>query len=77
MLSIDVQEKTVICHLQKLMDESGLNIAQLSRLIGITQNTIRGYVQNRFNRIDCEIAVKLCTHFDVSFGEMFEIVEVK
>ncbi len=75
MLSVDTQQKTVICNLQKMMDEKGLNIAQLSRLIGITQNTIRNYVQNRFNRIDCEIAIKLCSYFDVSFGEMFEIVK--
>jgi putative transcriptional regulator len=77
MLSVDTEQKTVICNLQKLMGEKGLNIAQLSRTIGITQNTIRGYVQNRFNRIDCEVAIKLCNHFGVQFGEMFEIVEDK
>lgn len=75
MLSVDTQEKTVICNLQKMMRDKGLNIAQLSRLINVTENTIRNYVQNRFNRIDCEIAIKLCSHFGVSFGEMFEIVE--
>ena len=75
MLDVDIQQKTVICNLQKMMDAKGLNIAQLSRLIGITQNTIRSYVQNRFNRIDCEVAIKLCNYFDVSFGDMFEIAK--
>ncbi|WP_035139276.1 helix-turn-helix domain-containing protein [Fischerella sp. PCC 9605] len=75
MISVDVGQKIVICNLQKYMEDSDLNITQLSKIIGVTQNTIRSYVQNRFNRIDCEVAIKICNHFDVSFGEMFEIVK--
>lgn len=73
MQSIAIESKTVICNLDKLMKEKDLNITQLSKAVSITQNTIRSYVQNRFNRIDCEVAIKLCNFFGVSFGEMFEI----
>jgi len=75
MQSVAIESKTVICNLGRFMEERDLNITQLSKAIQITQNTIRGYVQNRFNRIDCEVAIKLCNFFGVSFGEMFEIVE--
>ena len=71
----EVRTYTVVCNLHRYMDEQGLNITQLSKAIGITQNTIRSYVQNRFNRIDCEVAAKICAHFDVSFGDMFEIAK--
>ena len=64
----------MVCNLQRYMKQRNLNIAQLSREIGISQTTIRGYVQNRFNRIDCEIAIKICSYFETTFGEMFEIV---
>lgn len=63
----------MICNLQNYMDKQQLNISQLSREINVTQNAIRGYVKNRFSRIDCEIAGKLCEYFKCSFGDMFEI----
>jgi putative transcriptional regulator len=75
MQSVTIESKTVICNLQKFMKDRDLNITQLSKAIQVTQNTIRGYFRNRFDRIDCEVAIKLCNYFDVSFGEMFEIVE--
>lgn len=75
MQSVAIGSKVVICNLEKMMKDRELNITQLSKATQITQNTIRGYVQNRFNRIDCEVAIKLCNFFGVSFGEMFEIVE--
>jgi hypothetical protein len=42
----------------------------------ITKRYIRGYVKKSFNRIDCQVAIKLCTYFDTSMGEMFVIKEV-
>ena len=55
------------------MDEKEINLTQLASELEITQNTVRTYMKNRFSRIDCEIAVKMCKFFNCSFGEMFEI----
>jgi plasmid maintenance system antidote protein VapI len=74
--SIDVEHKVMMCKLKEYMDAKRLNIAQLSREVGITENAIRGYVKKLFNRIDCQLAIKLCTYFDTSMGEMFVIKEV-
>ena len=52
-----------------------INIAQLARKIGLTENTIRGYVKNSFSRIDCEVAITLCDYFGATMGEMFAVVE--
>ena len=57
------------------MNAKELNIAQLSREVGVTENAIRGYAKNRFNRIDCQVAIKLCDYFQVGIGEMFELQE--
>ncbi|MDJ0618273.1 MAG: helix-turn-helix transcriptional regulator [Calothrix sp. MO_192.B10] len=69
-------EKVIICQLKQYMDEKQLNIAQLSREVGVTENAIRGYVKNSFSRIDCQVAIKLCTYFQVNVGDMFDIKEV-
>lgn len=74
MINLKIQEKTMICNLDKFMSERELTIRKLASDIGITENTVRSYSKNRFNRIDCEVAVKLCNYFGVSVGEMFEIV---
>jgi DNA-binding Xre family transcriptional regulator len=57
------------------MDTEGLNIAQLSREIGVTENAIRGYVKNSFSPIDCQVVIKICDYFQVNVGEMFVIKE--
>ena len=58
------------------MEDKQINIAQLSREVGITENAVRGYAKNTFNRIDCQVAVKLCDYFGVTIGDMFQIREV-
>jgi putative transcriptional regulator len=68
--------KIMICRLKKFMDEKGLNIAQLSKEVEVTENAIRGYSKNSFSRIDCQVAIKLCSYFQVEVGEMFVIKEV-
>ncbi|MBD2772883.1 helix-turn-helix transcriptional regulator [Iningainema sp. BLCCT55] len=67
--------KIMFCKLKQYMDAQGLNIAQLSREIGVTENAIRGYVKNSFSRIDCQVAIKICDYFQVNVGEMFVIKE--
>ncbi len=58
------------------MEDKQINIAQLAREVGITENAVRGYAKNTFNRIDCQVAVKLCDYFGVTIGDMFQIREV-
>jgi DNA-binding Xre family transcriptional regulator len=57
------------------MDSANINIAQLSREVGVTENAIRGYAKNSFSRIDCQTAIKLCDYFQTSVGDMFYIKE--
>ena len=66
----------MICRLKKFMDDKGLNIAQLSKEVEVTENAIRGYSKNSFSRIDCQVAIKLCSYFQVEVGEMFVIKEI-
>ncbi|MBD2667311.1 helix-turn-helix domain-containing protein [Richelia sinica] len=69
-------KKVMVCRLKNYMEEKQINIAQLAREVGITENAVRGYAKNTFNRIDCQVAIKLCDYFGVSIGEMFQIREV-
>ncbi|MFM5888946.1 MAG: helix-turn-helix domain-containing protein [Dolichospermum sp.] len=66
----------MICKLKNYMEDKQINIAQLAREVGITENAVRGYAKNTFNRIDCQVAIKLCDYFGVSIGDMFQIREV-
>jgi putative transcriptional regulator len=66
-------ESRMYCSLKSYMDSKNLNIAQLSREVGVTENAIRSYAQNRFSRIDNATAIKLCSYFGVSMGDMFQI----
>ncbi|MTJ49115.1 helix-turn-helix transcriptional regulator [Dolichospermum sp. UHCC 0259] len=68
-------EKIMVCKLKDLMDKRNLNIAQLAREVGMTETTIRAYMKNTFSRIDCQNAVKLCSYFGVTIGDMFDIVD--
>ena len=71
---IRLMKCTSVSNLKTCMKNEEINIAQLARKIGVTENTIRGYVKNSFSRIDCEVAITLCDYFGTTFGEMFEIV---
>lgn len=66
----------MLCKLKNYMEDKQINIAQLAREVGITENAVRGYAKNTFNRIDCQVAVKLCDYFGVTVGDMFQIREV-
>lgn len=70
-----MEETLVICNLSQYMEDKELNITQLATELSVTTNTIRSYAKNRFSRIDCTIASKLCRYFGVSIGEMFELKE--
>lgn len=69
-------KRIMICRLKTYMEEKQINIAQLAREIGITENAVRGYAKNTFNRIDCQVAIKLCDYFGVTIGDMFQIREI-
>ena len=69
-------KRVMLCKLKNYMEDKQINIAQLAREVGITENAVRGYAKNTFNRIDCQVAVKLCDYFGVSIGDMFQIREV-
>ena len=67
--------RRIVCNLKTCMIAEKINIAQLSKKTGLSENTIRGYVKNSFSRIDCVAAITLCDYFGATVGKMFEIVE--
>jgi putative transcriptional regulator len=69
-------KRVMLCKLKNYMEDKQIKIAQLAREVGITENAVRGYAKNTFNRIDCQVAVKLCDYFGVTVGDMFQIREV-
>ena len=69
-------KRVMLCRLKNYMEDKQINIAQLAREVGITENAVRGYAKNTFNRIDCQVAVKLCDYFGVTVGDMFQIREI-
>lgn len=73
MTGIVKEENVVICNLTAYMEEKDITLTKLAEELKITQNTVRTYMKNRFSRIDCDIAVKMCKFFNCSFGDMFEI----
>jgi putative transcriptional regulator len=66
--------KVMVCKLKDFMEQKNLNISQLAREIDISITSVRSYANNTFSRIDCDNAIKICTYFGATMGEMFEIV---
>lgn len=64
----------LVCTLRSLMDEKGINNAQLSRDTGIAQNSIRALAKNQFTRIDKNLTIKLCDYFGCNIEDIFTII---
>lgn len=69
-------ERKLHCTLREYMDDEQINIAQLARELGVTENAIRGYAKNTFSRIDTAIATKICDFFNLEFGELFQFRKI-
>lgn len=62
------------CHLSRLMGERKLKIADVARETGLHRNTITLLYDETAVRVDLEALEKLCTLFNVSVGELFELL---
>lgn len=67
-------EKKVICKLNQLIANKGLNQWDVSSATGIHWLTISQLYRNKFIKIDKPTATKLCQYFDVGIEGLLEIV---
>jgi len=63
------------CHLSRLMGESKMRIADVSRETGLNRNTVTLLYRETAARVDLDAIDKLCELFDCEVGELLERVE--
>ena len=62
------------CHLSRLMGERKLKVVDVARLTGLHRNTITLLYNETAARVDLDAIDELCRLFDVTVGELFEVV---
>lgn len=62
------------CHLSKLMGERKLKVADVARATGLYRGTISLLYDETAAKVDLETIDRLCAHFGVAVGELFEQV---
>jgi len=62
------------CKLRELIEGNGLTQKGLAEATGLSPTIIGNLYRNNFRRIDNDTAEKLCRHFGIRFGDLFELV---
>jgi len=62
------------CNMSDLMGKSKMSIQDVCNRTGLARNTVAKLYHETASRVDYETIVKLCTLFDVSVGDLFEII---
>ena len=53
-----------------------VSVAEVADASGVSRQTLYNWMDNkRLKRIDTEVVEKLCRYFDISFHELFEVVD--
>lgn len=65
----------VKCHLSRLMGERKLKIIDVARDTGLHRNTVTLLYQETATRVDLDAIERLCRYFNVSVGDLFEIID--
>lgn len=61
------------CNLSTLMGKNRYSIQDVHQLTGLSRNTVSNLYNDRATRVDYDTVVKLCTLFECSIGELFQI----
>lgn len=67
----------IVIHLDKLMAEKGVSINQLSFRSELQRTQIRRYRDNKIQRLDMDILVRLCYVLECDLSELIEYVPYK
>lgn len=62
------------CHLGRLLGERKMKISDVAASTGIHRHTLTRLYQETAERVDMDVIDKLCAHFDIPVGELFERV---
>jgi len=63
------------CHLSRLMGERKKRVADLSRELGLSRNTLTLLYDERAVRVELDVVDKLCVYFGCQVGDLFERIE--
>lgn len=70
------KERKIVCRLHRLMGEHKIkSIRQLSEDTGLSRQTLTKMYNDETKQIDLQVAIKLCDYFNVSFEQLFEMIE--
>lgn len=64
---------SVHCNLSTLMGKKRFTIQEVHIQTGLSRNTISNLYNDKASRIDYETVEKLCSLFDCSLDELFEV----
>ena len=63
------------CHLSRLMGERKERVADVALATGLHRNMLTLLYRETAQRVELEAVDKLCRHFGVPVGELFEFVD--
>ena len=63
------------CHLSRLMGERKVRIAAVAKSTGLHRNMLTLLYMETAVRVELDAIDKLCRHFKVSVGELFEFID--
>lgn len=65
---------TVVCHLDRLLEERDMTLAELARQVGVTPVNLSILKNNHAKAIRFTTLIALCEALDVQPGEIFTVV---
>lgn len=63
------------CHLSRLMGERKERVADVAQATGLHRNMLTLLYRETAQRVELDAIDKLCRHFKVPVGELFEFVD--
>lgn len=63
----------IVCHLDELLDERGMSLAELARQVGVTQVNLSILKNNRAKAIRFSTLIAICEVLNVQPGDLFSI----
>ena len=65
----------IVCHIDRLLDERGMTLTELSRRVGVTFANLSVLKNNRARAVRFSTLAALCRELDCTVGDLFEFEE--